>query len=65
MKTGGWQNKIGLVVNKTAASIALELKNIESSIHFLTLDSLKSYGAKWANSGSSIQYYNIRPLFLC
>jgi hypothetical protein len=49
-KAGAWQNKIGLVANKTGASIILKMKNIENSIRFLTLDSLKSYGAKWANS---------------
>jgi hypothetical protein len=50
IKIGGWQNKLGLVADKAGASIVLELKNIENSIRFLTLDSLKSYGEKWANS---------------
>jgi hypothetical protein len=50
IKIGGWQNKLGLVASKAGASIVLELKNIENSIRFLTLDSLKSYGEKWANS---------------
>ena len=50
IRTGGWQNKLGLVADKAGASIVLELKNIENRIRFLTLDSLKSYGEKWANS---------------
>jgi hypothetical protein len=46
----GWQNKLGLTAKKTGASITLTLKNIENSIRYLTLNSLKSYGEKWANS---------------
>jgi hypothetical protein len=50
IRTGGWQNKLGLVGDRAGALLVLELRNIENSIRFLTLDSLKSYGEKWANS---------------
>jgi hypothetical protein len=50
IKSGGWQNKLGLVAKRPGASFSLKLKNIENSARFLTLDSLKSYGEKWANS---------------
>jgi hypothetical protein len=50
IRNGGWQNKLGFVAETPGASIVLEFKNIENSIRFLTLDSLKSYGEKWANS---------------
>jgi hypothetical protein len=46
----GWQNKLGLVPKIRGASLRLNLANIENSARFLTLDSLKSYGEKWANS---------------
>jgi hypothetical protein len=50
IKSGGWQNKLGLVAKRPGASLRLELKNIENNARFLTLDSLKSYGEKWASS---------------
>jgi hypothetical protein len=46
----GWQNKLGFTAKRPGASITLTLKNIENSIRYLTLNSLKSYGEKWANS---------------
>jgi hypothetical protein len=50
IRNGGWQNKLGFVAEKPGATVALEFKNIENSIRFLTLNSLKSYGEKWAHS---------------
>jgi hypothetical protein len=46
----GWQNKLGFAAKRHNASLSLKLENIENSARFLTLDSLKSYGEKWADS---------------
>ena len=46
----GWQQKTGLVPNKKGASLLLVLPKLASSVRYIKVQSMKSYGEQWAES---------------
>jgi len=50
LAAGGWSKKLGLVASKSNATMTLKLENIEKEIRMFNLQTLKSYGDKWAGS---------------